>query len=292
LFTADGQDAAGKVWFNDLGVKPSPKPAAWLQQHGAAQTERLHNSHKGSFGDVSVLGGAPGMSGAAMLAGLAALHGGAGRVFVGLMDEAAQHAVTAAHPALMVRKPAELSLNTSTVVCGCGAGDGIHALLHNVLSNSKQLVLDADALNAVARDTSLQTLLKKRSARQKPTALTPHPLEAARLLNCTVKDVQQNRLHAAQLLADTFQCVVVLKGSGSIIASAHHTAVINGSGNALLATAGTGDVLAGLMGSYIAHHEHAFEAACQAVFAHGHVANTWPSDGHSLDAASLAASVR
>jgi NAD(P)H-hydrate repair Nnr-like enzyme with NAD(P)H-hydrate dehydratase domain len=99
-------------------------------------------------------------------------------------------------------------------------------------------------------------------------------------------------LHAAQLLADTFQCVVVLKGSGSIIASAHHTAVINGSGNALLATAGTGDVLAGLMGSYIAHHEHAFEAACQAVFAHGHVANTWPSDGHSLDAASLAASVR
>jgi hydroxyethylthiazole kinase-like uncharacterized protein yjeF len=178
------------------------------------------------------------------------------------------------------------------VVCGCGAGDGIHALLHNVLSNSKQLVLDADALNAVARDTSLQTLLKKRSARQKPTALTPHPLEAARLLNCTVKDVQQNRLHAAQLLADTFQCVVVLKGSGSIIASAHHTAVINGSGNALLATAGTGDVLAGLMGSYIAHHEHAFEAACQAVFAHGHVANTWPSDGHSLDAASLAASVR
>jgi hydroxyethylthiazole kinase-like uncharacterized protein yjeF len=292
LFTADGQDAAGKVWFNDLGVKPSPKPAAWLQQHGAAQTERLHNSHKGSFGDVSVLGGAPGMSGAAMLAGLAALHGGAGRVFVGLMDEAAQHAVTAAHPALMVRKPAELSLNTSTVVCGCGAGDGIHALLHNVLSNSKQLVLDADALNAVARDTSLQTLLKKRSTRQKPTVLTPHPLEAARLLSCTAKDVQQNRLHAAQLLADAFQCVLVLKGSGSIIASPHHTAVINGSGNALLSTAGTGDVLAGLMGAYIAHHGDVFEAACQAVFAHGHVADAWPSEGPALDAALLEASVR
>jgi hydroxyethylthiazole kinase-like uncharacterized protein yjeF len=192
----------------------------------------------------------------------------------------------------MVRKPAELSLNTSTMVCGCGAGDGIHALLHNVLSNSKQLVLDADALNAVAGDTSLQTLLKKRSARQKPTALTPHPLEAARLLNCTVKDVQQNRLHAAQLLADTFQCVVVLKGSGSIIASPHHTAVINGSGNALLATAGTGDVLAGLMGAYIARHDDVFEAACHAVFAHGHVANAWPTNGPALDAASLAASVR
>jgi NAD(P)H-hydrate repair Nnr-like enzyme with NAD(P)H-hydrate dehydratase domain len=111
-------------------------------------------------------------------------------------------------------------------------------------------------------------------------------------LNCNAKDVQQNRLHAAQLLADTFQCVVVIKGSGSIIASPHHTAVINGSGNALLATAGTGDVLAGLMGAYIARHEDVFEAACQAVFAHGHVADAWPSAGPALDAASLAASVR
>jgi ADP-dependent NAD(P)H-hydrate dehydratase / NAD(P)H-hydrate epimerase len=292
LFTADGQDAAGQVWFNDLGVKPSPTPAAWLQKNSATKTNKPHNSHKGSYGDVSVLGGALGMSGAAMLAGLAALHGGAGRVLVGLMDEAAHHAVTAAHPALMVRKPAALNLNTSTVVCGCGGGDGIHALLHNVLSSSQKLVLDADALNSIARDTSLQTLLKRRHARQKPTVLTPHPLEAARLLNSTVKDVQQNRLQAAQLLADMFQCVVVLKGSGSIIASPQHAPVINGSGNALLASAGTGDVLAGLMGAYIARHDDMFEAACQAVFSHGHVADVWPSVGPALDAASLAASVR
>ena len=292
LFTADGQDAAGQVWFNNLGVTPSTTPAAWLQQHGTAATDRPHNSHKGSFGDVSVLGGAPGMSGAAMLAGLAALHGGAGRVLLGLMDEAARYALTAAHPALMVRKPVELDLKTSTVVCGCGGGDGIHTLMHNVLSSSKKLLLDADALNAIARDTSLQTLLKKRSTRRKPTVLTPHPLEAARLLKCSTKDVQQNRLHAAQQLADTFQCVVVLKGSGSLIASPHHTAVINGSGNALLSTAGTGDVLAGLMGAYIARHEDVFEAACQAVFAHGHMADIWPSAGPALDAASLAASVR
>lgn len=292
LFTADGQDAAGHVWFNDLDVKPSPNPSAWLQQNNATRTDRPHNSHKGSFGDVCILGGAVGMSGAAMLAGLAALHGGAGRVLVGLMDEAAQHAITAAHPALMVRKTTELNLHTSTVVCGCGAGDGIHALLHNVLSSSKQLVLDADALNAVARDTSLQTLLKNRSARQKPTVLTPHPLEAARLLNCTVNEIQKNRLHAAQQIADVFQCVVVLKGSGSVIASPHQTAVINRSGNAGLATAGTGDVLAGLIGAYIACHGDVFEAACQAVYSHGHVADVWPNDWPALDAASLAASVR
>jgi len=292
LFTADGQDAAGQVWFNDLKVAHSSTPEAWLQQHGAKPTDRPHNSHKGSFGDVSVLGGAPGMSGAAMLAGFAALHGGAGRVLLGLMDNAARHAVTATHPALMVRAPADLNLTTSTVVCGCGGGDDIHALLQNVLSCSQKLVLDADALNAIARDTSLQTLLKKRSTRQKPTVLTPHPLEAARLLSCTAKGVQQNRLHAAQQLANTFQCVVVLKGSGSIITSPHHTAVINGSGNALLATAGTGDVLAGLMGAYITRHDDAFEAACQAVFTHGRVADAWPSTGPALDAASLAASVR
>ena len=292
LFTADGQDAAGHVWFNDLGVAASPRPSAWLQQHVAATANRPHKSHKGSFGDVSVVGGAPGMVGAAWLAGIAALHGGAGRVLLGLMDETAHHAVTAAHPALMLRQPCALDFASATVVCGCGGGDGIHALLHTVMSSSNKLVLDADALNAIARDTALQILLKKRSARQKPTVLTPHPLEAARLLNCTAKDVQHNRLQAAQLLADQFQCVAVLKGSGSIIASPHHTAVINGSGNARLATAGTGDVLAGLMGAYIARRDDVFEAACHAVFAHGQVANAWPSHVPAFDAATLAASVR
>lgn len=232
------------------------------------------------------------MSGAATLAAVAALHGGAGRVFTGVLDASARHAISAAHPPLMVRAPEDLNLQTSTVVCGCGGGDDIHALLPNVLSSSQQLVLDADALNAVARDTSLQSLLIKRSARLKPTVLTPHPLEAARLLNCTTKEVQHNRIVAAQQLAQRFQCVVILKGSGSIIAGPKQTPVINGSGNALLATAGTGDVLAGLVGAYIARNDDVFEATCQAVFAHGQIADEWPSTGPALDATLLAASVR
>ena len=292
LFIAEGRDASGQVWLNNLGVETVQAPTAWLQQSINASRDRPHSSHKGSFGDVSVIGGAPGMSGAAALAGAAALHGGAGRVFVGVMDASTRHAITAAHPPLMVRAPEDLDPQTSTVVCGCGGGADIHALLPHVMSSSKQLVLDADALNAVARDTSLQSLLKKRSARSKPTVPTPHPLEAARLLNCTTQEVQHNRLHTAQQLADMYQCVVVLKGSGSIIASPHHTPVINGSGNALLSTAGTGDVLAGLIGAYIARHEDVFEASCRAVFAHGHVADAWPRAGPALDAASLAASVR
>ncbi len=291
LFTAEGRDASGQVWFNNLGVQTAQAPTAWLQQNINASSDRPHSSHKGSFGDVSVIGGAPGMSGAAALAAVAALHGGAGRVFVGVMDTSARHVTTAAHPPLMVRAPEDLDLQTSTVVCGCGGGDDIHALLPHVLSSSQKLVLDADALNAVARDTSLQSLLKKRSTRNKPSVLTPHPLEAARLLNCTTQDVQRNRLNAAQELADKYQCVVVLKGSGSIMTCPRQTPVINGSGNALLATAGTGDVLAGLIGAYIARHDDVFDATCQAVFAHGKVAEDWSSAGPALDAALLAASV-
>ena len=292
LFTADGRDVSGQVWFNDLRVETRQACTTWLQRHITPPSNRSHNTHKGSFGDVSVIGGASGMSGASALAGVAALHGGAGRVLVGVIDPAARNAISAAHPPLMVHAPEDLNLQTSTVVCGCGGSDEVRALLPNVLSSSQQLVLDADALNALARDTSLQSLLVKRSVRRKPTVLTPHPLEAARLLNCTAKDVQHNRLLAAQQLADQFQCVVVLKGSGSIIASPHHTPVINSTGNTLLATAGTGDVLAGLIGAYIARHEDAFEAACRAVFAHGRVADIWPKAGPALDATLLAASVR
>lgn len=292
LFTADGRDAAGEVWFNDLGVQATSAATAWLQQGQLRHKFRRHNSHKGSFGDVSILGGAPGMSGAATLAALGALHGGAGRVCVGVMDASARHSISGAHPPLMVRKPEELELQTSTVVCGCGGSNDIHTYMPGVLSSAQQLVLDADALNALARDTSLQTLLQKRHTRQKITVLTPHPLEAARLLNCTTDAVQHNRLLAAQQLAAQFRCIVALKGSGSIIAQPHQTPVINGSGNAFLATAGTGDVLAGLIGAYLSRHDDAFEACCQAVFAHGHVADEWPMTGPALDAALLAAAVR
>ena len=293
LFTAQGRDAVGDVWFNDLGIHDGQthNATAWLQQTKPTDDQRPHSSHKGSFGDVCILGGAQGMSGAAMLAGIAALHGGAGRVLVGLLDTTARH-IGATYPPLMVRDASHLNLANAAVVCGCGGGNDIHAFMPHALSTSQKLVIDADALNAIARDTSLQRLLVQRNTRGKPTVLTPHPLEAARLLQCTTQEVQSDRLLAAQKLANAFQCVVVLKGSGSIIASQHHTPVINGSGNALLATAGTGDVLAGLIGAYIARHDDIFDATCQAVWTHGHVADTWPRSGPALDAAALAASVR
>jgi hydroxyethylthiazole kinase-like uncharacterized protein yjeF len=292
LFTADGRDAAGEVWFCNLGVESTQKPDAWLQTGTATIKPRQQNSHKGTYGDVMVIGGAPGMTGAAVLASTAALHGGAGRVLIGFLDDADHSALSAQHPALMVRQVADLDFKDATIVCGCGGGDAVRTELPRVLSTAARLVLDADALNAIARDPSLQRLLKNRAAKNLPTVLTPHPLEAARMLGCTAAEVQMNRLETAEKLAQQTQSVVVLKGSGSIIAQSGETSVINPTGNALLATAGTGDVLAGLIGAKLAQGHDTFSASCEAVRTHGSVADAWDIQGPTLDAALLAASVR
>lgn len=298
LFTADGRDAAGQVWFDDLAsiatdnTVHSIPPVAHLQLSATSNTQRPHNSHKGSFGELIVIGGAHGMTGAAVLASVAALHAGAGRVYLGLLDAGARASVTAQHPALMVRGMDTLQPQTACVVCGCGAGDEVRAVLPKVLSTAAQLVLDADALNAVASDRSLLQLVKNRTQRRRPTVLTPHPLEAARLLNCSTQAIQNNRLHSARQLAELTGAVVVLKGSGTVIAAPGETPVINHTGNALLATAGTGDVLAGVIGAKMAQGQNAFEAACDGTRAHGLIADTWPKTGPALDAVLLAASIR
>ena len=122
--------------------------------------------------------------------------------------------------------------------------------------------------------------------------MTPHPLEAARLLGLTTALVQADRLGIARQLAEKFDCTVVLKGSGSVIAAPGHTSRINASGNALLSTAGTGDVLAGMVGAALAAGVDPFDAACHAVFTQGNVADSWEQthEGQSLTASRLAAS--
>jgi ADP-dependent NAD(P)H-hydrate dehydratase / NAD(P)H-hydrate epimerase len=275
LFTASGRDAAGQVWFDDLGVgDTTQEPLAWLAGPPASLS-RLHASHKGSYGDVAVIGGAAGMTGAALLAASAALHSGAGRVFAALLDGGSL-AVDASQPELMFRAWDSLDLSAMAVACGCGGGDSIRAVLPKVFATASALVLDADALNAIAADTQLQTLLQARSRRQRPTVLTPHPLEAARLLACGAAQVQANRLLAARELVQRFGCVVVLKGSGSVIAAPGSAPKINPTGNARLATAGTGDVLAGMIAARLARGASALEAAAGAVYAHGLAADEWP----------------
>ena len=287
LFTATGRDHAGKVWLDELGVeRGADAPCAWLSGLRAAPPRR-HAQHKGSFGDVAVVAGSPGMGGAALLAARAAHAAGAGRVYVELLDRSpTAPRVDAIRPELMFRddwvQGSAASIARTTVVCGCGGGDAVRAPLPRLLSLAHRLVLDADALNALAADTGLATLLRARAARGHATVLTPHPLEAARLLAATAAEVQADRLRAARELADRFACVVVLKGSGSVIAAPGEVPRVNSTGNASLASAGTGDVLAGWLGGRWAQRASgdeastAFDAARRAVAEHGAAAEPPP----------------
>lgn len=290
LFMGHGRDVCGHIWLAHLGwtsTASGPAPAAWLNQETSRPT-KTHASHKGSYGDVAVIGGEAdvhgmGMTGAAVLAATSALHAGAGRVILSLLSGQAS---SKAEADLMQRDWQSLNLERLHVVCGCGGGLSVKQVLPPVLQRSMQLVLDADGLNAVSQDAQLQALLRQR-AQSQATVLTPHPLEAARLLNTHTQEVQNNRLAAAQNLMDMFHCTVILKGSGTLIASPGQTPRINHSGNGRLAVGGTGDVLAGLVGARMAQGYTAFEAACTAVAQHGQVADHW-AEGQALTASGLA----
>ncbi len=311
LFTGLGRDHAGQVWFDDLDVPAGATRAVAcigaFRTHRQAWPARAHASHKGRFGDLVVVGGARGMTGAAWLAGIAGLHAGAGRVFVSPLDEQAD-LLLPSHPELMGRavwwlSPPEVLART-TVVCGCGGGQAVREVLPALLSRVPRLVLDADALNAVALDPMLQTLLSARAGRGLATVLTPHPLEAARLLGKSSAEVQTDRLAHAVRLAQRFACVVVLKGSGTVIVAPGQLPSINLSGNGKLATAGTGDVLAGwLGGTWCAMGDThdadataaALRAACAATWLHGQAADNCASrEGLQLPltASSLIAAMR
>lgn len=273
LFTGAGRDWCGRIWWDDLGcTEPHTGVACLLGRDALSIPSRRHAQHKGSFGTVVVAGGAPGMEGAATLAARSALAAGAGRVYrVNLPG--ATPTPSEAWPELMhtTLEDAARRSADAVLVCGCGGGSVMASVLPRLLSVSTRMVLDADGLNAVASDERLVTMLQARASRGLTTVLTPHPQEAARLLGTTVADVQHDRLLAAQTLTRRFGCVVVLKGSGTVITAAGQVPAINPTGDARLATAGSGDVLAGWIGGRWAQDEgaSAFQAACRAVFSHG-----------------------
>lgn len=179
--------------------------------------------------------------------------------------------------------PAQLA--QATVICGCGGGEAVREVLPTVLHHAKRLVLDADELNAVAADPALQRAARARTARGLSTVLTPHPLEAARLLRKPSADVQADRLAAAEDLADAMQCTVLLKGSGTIVATPQQRTSINPTGDARLGTAGSGDVLAGWLGgawSAQAATVSPHDAAQAAAWLHGAAVEHGPVGGPLL----------
>lgn len=240
---------------------------------------RTLNSHKGSFGSIGVIGGSPGMTGAAFLAARAALYLGVGKVFIGFIDPAAPQ-FDPQHPELMLRREEDvlaMALTAAVVGPGLGQGEAAKAALVRAIALPCPILLDADALNLVAADSSLRGAIARRGG---ATLMTPHPLEAARLLGGNTPQVQEDRIASAARLADLYKAIVVLKGAGSVIASPRGRWWINGSGNPGMATGGMGDVLSGLAGALLAQGFPA-EASLQcAVHLHGLAADEMVAFGN------------
>ena len=287
LLTGVGLDRCGKVSVHDLGLGPQatvPAAGARLDWPALAQVlprvlrRREHNVHKGSFGTLGIVGGAPGMVGALVLAGRAATHVGAGKVLLGFGTTDAP-AVDWGAPELMLRSAeAVLAALVDALVVGPGLGadDRASVLLVAALQLDVPLALDADALNLVAANGALRHALATRSA---PTLLTPHPAEAARLLDTDTAAVQRDRLGAALTLAAELQAHVVVKGAGSVLAHPDGSWDINASGNAGLATAGSGDVLAGFAGALLAQGLDPKAALRYAACLHGAAADALVASG-------------
>jgi hydroxyethylthiazole kinase-like uncharacterized protein yjeF len=289
LLTGQGPELCGHVDLDDLGLGEAARAAApgadlatsdvrgWLGPRG-------RDAHKGTFGTIAIVGGNRGMVGAALLAARAALHCGAGKVYVGLLAADAP-TVDLAQPELMLR-PVDDALSAHVLVVGPGAGASHSTtsasmferiVLPAVINSAKPLVIDADAINAIAVHDSLRHALS--TARRAPTVLTPHPGEAARLLKSDTKAVQGDRVAAALEIAKRFHADVVLKGAGSVCASPDGQWAINTTGNPGLASGGTGDVLAGIIGALLCQGLDGARALRYGVCLHGAAADALVSRG-------------
>jgi len=284
LLTHLGTECCGEILVNDIGVDApallSPRMRVIDEESAFAPLPpRPANSHKGDFGSVGILGGAAGMTGAAFLAGRAALKLGAGRVYAGMMARQAP-ALDAGQPELMVRRCDDvLSLEHLTCLAlGPGMGTSAEAarVLDAGIRTRLPIVLDADALNLLARRVRLQRALQ---GRHDPVVLTPHPAEAARLLGSDTQAVQEDRVAAAEELARRFRAFVALKGAGTVCAAPNGILHFNTTGNPGLASAGMGDVLTGMIAALLAQGLDAGDALHLGVFLHGAAADALAERG-------------
>jgi NAD(P)H-hydrate epimerase len=284
-------DQVGELLVADIGI-PAGLLAGTrlflLEARDAAEAwpRRAPGSHKGRYGHLLVIAGSQGKSGAAALAATGALRAGVGLVTVAtpapaLLAVASARAEAMSEPlaataagtiAAEALEPA-LSLARERDAVALGPGLGRHEATRAFVRAFVRrcpvpLVVDADGLNALApgagADAALGTL-----RREAPTVVTPHPGEAARLLETTTPSLQGRRLEAARALASAAGCVVVLKGQRSVVADPDGRAAVNPTGNPGLATGGTGDVLTGVVGALLARGASAWSAASAAVYLHG-----------------------
>lgn len=276
LFTADGPDVCGKILFNNLRIPEAAyekvSPSAQRIDYAALQhllKPRHKNSHKGVYGHVLVIGGDVGMSGAARMAAEAALRCGAGLVSVATRQAHAS-VLNSGRPEIMAH-PVEDEiglqplLERATVVVvgpGLGKSEWAQTMFALAFNSDKPMVVDADALNLLARE----------NLRRDNWILTPHPGEAARMLDVSIQKIQHNRFVAAEQLVERFDGTVVLKGNGTII----QTSLGNGieipqlcdQGNPGMASGGMGDILSGILAALLAQGMSLRDAAALGVALH------------------------
>ncbi|MCK9816247.1 NAD(P)H-hydrate dehydratase [Pseudomonas sp. MAFF 302046] len=269
---------------------PLPDVQSLLAEQLPRLNARSLDAHKGQFGHVLVIGGDHGFGGAALLSAQSTLRSGAGLVSLATRSE---HV-----PAALARLPEVMTLGThsanqlmglleqaSVLVVGPGLGQGAwgRSLLSAAASARLPQVWDADALNLLSKGGLLLPA---------DSVITPHPGEAARLLGVSTAQVQADRPAAARALSKKYTAVVVLKGAGSLIASPEGNLVRCDQGHPVMATAGLGDVLAGLLGALLAQGLPAFEAACLAVWLHATAGERQGAQGRGLAASDLIPAIR
>jgi NAD(P)H-hydrate epimerase len=296
LLTGEGPDRVGELAFDDLQADAAildlvePGIERLSEANLPVVAPRSPTAHKGSFGQVLVIGGDLGTGGAALLSAEASLRCGAGMVTLATRPE---H-VTAA----LVRRPeimcsgvestyglTALAQRADVLVIGPGLGQAPWG--RSLLSLAPQCrvpqVWDADALNLLAAGAV---------ALPADCLLTPHPGEAARLLGITAAQVQADRPAAIRTLATRYGCTVLLKGAGTLIADPEGRVVLCDRGHPAMASAGLGDVLAGVAGALLAQGREPFEAACLAVWLHAMAGERVGKHGRGLAAADMIPAIR
>ena len=270
LYMNEGVDAAGAVVVSELDVSV-PLTRLGLIEYSDFDhicQPRPKFSHKGTFGHVAVVGGAEGHIGAALLSARAALRMGAGTVTVELLTPNAMMVDPVAPELMFSSTPLDFSRFTAAVIGpGLGQSAAAKARLEAALASNIPLVLDADALNLIAGDKALLTTLLHRTV---ATVLTPHEAEGARLLKVTPQIIQSDRVNAVRDIALQTGAITVLKGPGTLIAMRSSRTWLSPYATASLATAGSGDVLSGMIASFLGQRYDTVESVLGAVMLHGY----------------------
>lgn len=282
LLLYPGADYAGRVAVREIGINETCFPAAgkkpgmfaYDEPVGVLLPPRQADGHKGSFGKVLLIAGFEQMPGAAVLAAKAAYHAGAGMVRVVCPQENRGILQTAVPEALYMppenwRQGCEWA-DVIAIGPGLGKNTQVKELLTGVLKESRlPLVLDADALNMIAGDMSLQILVSDQGKEGRSIILTPHEGELSRLSGKAISQIREERERTARIQAQDLHCVLVCKGARTLICGGQGEICINLTGDNGMGTAGSGDVLTGIIAALLAQGADVFSAASVGVYLHG-----------------------